>query len=79
MKAIVTYDVDGKIVAIAKAVTDLPSKDLKISPIPAQSQQSVEIELPSQLAEMPLRDNHNEYRLDPVTSQLVKRAPEITI
>lgn len=82
MKAIVTYDANGNIVAIAMAATDLPSKaskNLKISPIPAEGHQSVEIELPNQLAGTPLRDIHNEYRLDLVTSKLLKRAPEITI
>lgn len=79
MKAIVTYGADGKIATIAKAATDSPVNGLKASPVPAEGLLSVEVELPEHLAGTPLRDIHDEYRLDPVTAKLVKRSPEIAI
>jgi hypothetical protein len=75
MKATVVYDENGEIIAISKAVDlrEAGSKFTEVGIIPRKGQYALEVELTGELVHMPLPDVHQQYRLDRVTSKLVKR------
>jgi len=80
MKATVVYDENGQIIAISKAVDlrEAGSKFTEAGIIPGEGQHALEVELTEELASMRLRDIHQHYRLDRMTSKLVKRPHTVT-
>jgi len=80
MKATVVYDEHGDIIAISKTL-DLKragSKFVKAGMIPGKGQRTLDVELTEEIAKMHLGDIHMRYRVDSVTSKLVKREHAIT-
>ncbi len=75
MKTTVLHDEHGRIIGISKNV-DLKksgSKFVKAGMMPKTGQRTVEITLSKELDTRPLRELHNDYRVDITTSKLVKK------
>jgi hypothetical protein len=74
MKATILHDEHGLIIAISQMV-DLEksgSKFTKVGMIPGPGQQILEVDL-GELEGRPLLELHQEYRVDVITSKLVKK------
>jgi hypothetical protein len=80
MKAVVVYNEHGQIIAISKAVDlrQAGSKFARAGVIPGEAQHVLDVDLTGELASMHLRDIHQHYHVDRVTSKLVRREHDIT-
>jgi hypothetical protein len=75
MRAEVLHDEQGEIIAISR-VGDLPasgSKFTKVGMVPAEGQSLLEVELSAQDETRPLREMHEDYRVDTSAKKLVKK------
>jgi len=75
MKVTVLHDEHGHILAIAKNV-DLKkagSKFVRVGMIPTSGQRVLEIDVGREHERKPLRELHNEYRVDVAKSKLVRK------
>lgn len=76
MKATVLHDEHGRSIAISKieGLEKAGGKSVKVGMIARAGQRLVEIKLSKELDTRPLRELHDEYRLDVATSKLVRKA-----
>lgn len=75
MKASVLHDERGEIIAISK-IGDLQASGSKFANagmVPAPGQTLVDVEFPADDADRPLRELHEQYRVDVASKKLVKR------
>jgi hypothetical protein len=75
MKATILHDEHGRIIAISK-IGDLKkagSKFVNVGMVPGKGQRALEVDLSKELASRPLRELHDQYHLDMVTSKLVRK------
>ena len=75
MKAAVLHDEQGEIIAISK-IGDLGASGSKFASagiVPAPGQTLLDVELLAADADRPLRELHEQYRVDVAAKKLVKR------
>ncbi len=75
MKAAVLHDEQGEIIAISK-IGDLQASGSKFASagmVPAPGQTLLEVEFTADDADRPLRELHQQYRVDVSAKKLVKR------
>ncbi len=75
MKATILYDEHGRIVAISKIgdLKEAGSKFDKAGVIPGVGQRALEVDLSSELESLPLRELHEQHRIDVITLKLVRK------